>query len=414
MEVTMKPAKNKFTLLKQVVENIPPYLVPKLARKHEVDKKSRTFSPWSHVVSMIFAHLSHALSLNDISDTLRHHAGALATVRGAQPPSRNGLSHANKVRNAEMAKDLFYETLHQLTGHFPKFGRTDTSFKLPRRIKRVINLVDSTTIQLFANCMDWAKHRRRKAAAKCHLMLDALTFLPRFAVVGSAKSHDAVKGRILCNQLKDGEIVVFDKAYVDFKHLFELMQRGILWVTRAKTNMSYKIVRRLKKSHKSIIRDSEIRLKGYRSSKDYPQTLRLIVANVVRDGKTVRMEFITDNFEFSAVTICELYKARWDIELFFKQLKQTLKLSDFLGYSENAVQWQIWTALLTYVVLRFIAYMSKWKGTFARLFTTVRGVLWSRFDMYNLLIADFRSVNYTLIIITQRRSKVFDFVTTVF
>jgi hypothetical protein len=385
MEVTMKPARNKFTLLKQVVENIPPYLVTKLARKHEVDKKSRTFSPWSHVVSMIFAHLSHALSLNDISDTLRHHAGALATVRGAQPPSRNGLSHANKVRNAEMAKDLFYETLHHLTGYFPKFGRMDASFKLPRRIKRVVNLVDSTTIQLFANCMDWAKHRRRKAAAKCHLMLDALTFLPRFAVVGSAKSHDAVKGRILCNQLKDGEIVIFDKAYVDFKHLFELMQRGILWVTRAKTNMSYKIVRRLKKTHKSIIRDSEIRLKGYRSSKDYPQTLRLIVANVVRDGKTVRMEFITDNFEFSAVTICELYKARWDIELFFKQLKQTLKLSDFLGYSENAVQWQVWTALLTYVVLRFIAYVSKWKGTFARLFTTIRGVLWSRFDMYDLL-----------------------------
>jgi hypothetical protein len=216
-------------------------------------------------------------------------------------------------------------------------------------------------------------------------MLDALTFLPRFAVVGSAKSHDAVKGRILCNQLKDGEIVIFDKAYVDFKHLFELMQRGILWVTRAKTNMSYKIVRRLKKTHKSIIWDSEIRLKGYRSSKDYPQTLRLIVANVVRDGKTVRMEFITDNFEFSAVTIGDLYKARWDIELFFKQLKQTLKLSDFLGYSENAVQWQIWTALLTYVVLRFISYISKWRGTFARLFTTIRGVLWSRFDMYDLL-----------------------------
>lgn len=382
----MKPAKNKFTLLKQVLENIPAYLVPKLSRKHEVDKKSRTFSPWSHVVSMIFAHISHAMSLNDVCDTLRHHAGALATVRNAQPPSRNGLSHANKVRSSEMAKELFYETLHHLRGHYPKFGRMDTSFKLPRRIRRVINLVDSTTIQLFANCMDWAKHRRRKAAAKCHMMLDALTFLPRFAVVGSAKSHDAVKGRILCNQLKDGEIVIFDKAYVEFKHLFELMQRGILWVTRAKTNMSYKVIRKFKRTHKSIIRDAEIRLKGYRSGNDYPQTFRLIVADVERDGKVVRMEFITDNFEFSAVTIGDLYKARWDIELFFKQLKQTLKLSDFLGYSENAVQWQIWTALLTYVVLRFIAYMGKWKGTFARLFTTIRGVLWSRFDMYDLLM----------------------------
>jgi len=233
--------------------------------------------------------------------------------------------------------------------------------------------------------MDWAKHRRRKAAAKCHMLLDAQSFLPRFAVVESAKSHDAVKGRILCNHLKDGEIVIFDKAYVDFKHLFALMLRGILWVTRAKTNMAYKIIRKLGKARNGIILDAEIILTGIKSGKDYPKSFRLIIADVVRDGKTVRMEFITDNFEFAASTISDLYKARWDIELFFKQLKQTLKLSDFLGYSENAVQWQIWMALLTYVILRFIAYMSKWKGTFARLFTTIRGVLWSRFDLYDLL-----------------------------
>lgn len=383
--VTMKPAKNKFTLLKQVIENIPAYAVAKLARKHGVDKRSRSFSPWSHVVSMVFAQISHALSLNDVCDTLRHHSGALSTLRNALYPSRNGLSHANKVRSSEMAKDLFYETLSTFSTNFPQFGRFDTPFKISRKIKRVINLVDSTTIQLFANCMDWAKHRRRKAAAKCHMLLDAQTFLPRFAVVGSAKSHDAVKGRILCNHLKDGEIVIFDKAYVDFVHLFELMKRGILWVTRAKTNMAYTIIQELGKARNGIILDAEIMLTVTKSATDYPKSLRLIIADVVRDGKTVRMEFITDNFEFAASTICELYKARWDIELFFKQLKQTLKLSDFLGYSENAVQWQIWMALLTYVILRFIAYTSKWKGTFARLFTTIRGVLWSRFDLYALL-----------------------------
>lgn len=381
----MQPAKHKFTLLKQVLENIPAYAVPKLARQHGVDKRSRSFSPWSHVVSMIFAHRSHALSLNDVCDTVRYHAGALSTLRNALPPSRNGLSHANKVRSSEMAKDLFYETVHNFSTNFPQFGRLDAPFKISRKIKRVINLVDSTTIQLFANCMDWAKHRRRKAAAKCHLLLDAQTFLPRFAVVGSAKSHDAVKGRLLCSHLKDGEIVIFDKAYVDFKHLFELMMRGMLWVTRAKTNMADRIIRKFKKTHRGIILDAEIRLTGTKGSQDYPQSFRLIIADVVRDGKIVRMEFSTDNFEFAASTISDLYKARWDIELFFKQLKQTLKLSDFLGYSENAVQWQIWMALLTYVMLRFIASMSKWKGAFARLFTIIRGVLWSRFDRYRLL-----------------------------
>ena len=117
----------------------------------------------------------------------------------------------------------------------------------------------------------------------------------------------------------------------------------------------------------------------------YPHTFRLIIADVERNGKLVRMKFITNNFEWAAGTICNLYKSRWDIEIFFKQLKQTLKLSDFLGYSENAVRWQVWMALLTYVVLRFIAYLSSWKGTFARLFTIIRGVIWCRLDLYSLL-----------------------------
>jgi hypothetical protein len=381
----MKPAKHKFTLLRQVIATIHRYLVPVLASVHGIDKQARTFSPWSHVVSMLFAHLTHALSLNDICDTLKLHSGALLTVRGATPPSRNGLSHANKTRSADLAKDLFYELRDRFTSIFPKFGRTDTSFRLPRGLKRTINLVDSTTIQLFANCMDWAKHRRRKAAAKCHMVLDAQTFLPRFAVIKSANSHDAVVGRNLCNALRDGEIVVFDKAYVDYKHLYDLFRRGILWVTRAKTNMKYTIVKQLKRTNKSIVMDAKIKLCATKSSSDYPECFRLIVADVVRDGKVVRMEFITDDFSLAASTIAQLYKSRWDIELFFKQLKQTLKLSDFLGYSENAVKWQIWTALICYLILRFIAFTNKWKGTFARLFTIVRGVIWSRFDINSLL-----------------------------
>lgn len=381
----MQPAKHKFTIFKQIVEMIPSYLVPKLARKHDVEKRCRTFSAWSHVVSMLFAHQSHALSLNDIADTLRFHKGALSTLRNATPPSRNGLSHANRVRPASMAKELFHEVLRYLTNRFPQFGRIDTTFKLPRKIKRTINLVDSTTIQLFANCMSWAKHRRRKAAAKCHMLLDAQTFLPRFAVVKNAKSHDAVMAKTLCSGLKDGEFVVFDKAYVDFSHLFELMQRGILWISRSKTNMAYRIVKKLKITNRSIIVDAKIKLTGIKSSKLYPECFRLIIADVIRDGKIVRMEFITDDFELAASTICDLYKARWDIEIFFKQLKQTLKLSDFLGYNENAVQWQIWMALLTYVLMRFIAYTSKWKGTFARLFTVLRGILWNRLALQSVL-----------------------------
>jgi len=382
----MKPTKHKFTILKQVMDTIPSYLVSKLARKYGVDKRSRSNTPWSHVVSMVFAQLSHALSLNDICDTLKNNISALLTIRRAGPLSRNGLSHANKVRDWRMAEELFWETFSYLKHFFPGFGHTKAPrFKIPRRFKRLINLVDSTTIQLFANCMSWAKHRRRKAAAKCHMCLDALSFLPRFVVVKSAKSSDAVVAHTLCANLLAGEIVVFDKAYVDFKHLYALMERGVFWITRAKSNMSYRVVKRFKSTNKAIIKDALIKLKRPKSSKDYPTTFRLIIADVERDGKIVRMEFITNNSDWAPLSICDLYKARWQIELFFKQLKQTLKLADFLGYSENAVQWQIWTALLAYIVLRFIAYMSKWKGSFARLFTCIRGVMWKRIYLYDLL-----------------------------
>ncbi len=381
----MKPTRHKFTILKQVMEIIPSYLVSKLARKHGVDKQSRSFSPWSHVVSMVFAQLSHALSLHDICDTLRNNAGALFSVRGATPPSHNGLSHANRIRNADMAQDLFWSTLDHLKTQHPCFGKERRYSGLPRRFKRLIHLVDSTTIQLIAKSIDWAQHRRRKAASKCHMRLDAQTFLPRFALVKSANTHDSTEAFELCSGIRSGEVVVFDKAYIDFAHLHTLTTRGVFWVTPAKENMVYRIVRQRSVTNRSIYMDAEIVLKTKKSRTEYPQRLRLIVAEVEVEGVKVIKQFICNNLQWAASSISDLYKCRWGIEVFFKQLKQTLQLSDFLGYNETAVRWQIWMALLTYVILRFIAYISKWKGSFARLFTVLRGVLWSRFHMESVL-----------------------------
>lgn len=148
--------------------------------------------------------------------------------------------------------------------------------------------------------------------------------------------------------------------------------------------MVYRTVKKFKITNKSIILDAKIKLTGIKSSQLYPECFRLIVADVIRDGKLVRMEFITDDFELAESTICDLYKARWDIEIFFKQLKQTLKLSDFLGYASYTT-FDINSALLTYVLMRFIAYTSKWKGTFARLFTLLRGILWNRLELQSVL-----------------------------
>lgn len=381
----MKPTRHKFTVLRQVLANIPRNLVSNLAKKYEVDKKSRTFSPWSHVVSMIFAQLSHALSLNDVCDTMRNHQGVLGTLRGATAPSRNGLSHANRTRNSDMAEALFYEVLKHLKELNPKFGLDHKNQGVPRRFKRMIHIVDSTTIQLILNCMDWAKHRRRKAAAKCHMRLDLQTFLPSFAIVKEASTHDSVEAQTVCKDIKAGEIVVFDKAYIDFKHLYDLDRRGVFWVTRAKGNMKFIQVSTLSKSTSTILMDQEIKLTSPGGQEDYPETFRLVTALVEIDGESREMTFMTNNKDWAPSSICDLYKSRWAIEVFFKQLKQTLQLSDFLGYTKHAVRWQIWMALLTYLILRFISFQSQWKGSFARLFTIIRGVLWETLSIFSIL-----------------------------
>ena len=165
----VKSAKSKSVIFRQVCELIPPHLVPKLSREHEI--KSRGITPWSHTVSMLFTQFTHALGLNDVCDTLRASRSKLASIRGAEPPSRNGLSHANKTRNPKMAEALFWGMLDHLQAQHPGFGGVKFR-RLPRRFKRTVHAVDSSTIKLFANCMDWAGHRRRKAAAKLHLRLD--------------------------------------------------------------------------------------------------------------------------------------------------------------------------------------------------------------------------------------------------
>ena len=333
---------------------------------------------------MIFAQLSHALSLNDICDTLKNHTGVLSTMRKVTAPSRNGLSHANRERNADMAEELFWKMLEHLQQLAPTFGGKQKYSGMPRRFKRIINVVDSTTISLVSNCMDWAKHRRKKAAAKCHMRLDLQSFLPRFAVIKEGKSSDATEGKVICKGIQSGEIVVFDKAYVDFDHLYELDQRNVFWVTRAKDNMVYRVsVSRPVKG--KVISDQDIELTNPSSKKEYPTTFRLIKAEVDVNGEKEIMSFISNNKKWASSSICDLYKARWSIEVFFKQLKQTLQLADFLGHNKNAVRWQIWTALLTYLILRFIAHISKWKGSFARLFTALRGVLWENLRLISVL-----------------------------
>jgi hypothetical protein len=376
----------KYTMFKQVCNLIPPHLVNTLAKAHGVDEKSRTFTPWSHITALVYAQLTHAIGLNDVCDALRMNRGALATIRGATPPSRNNLSHANKVRDAQMAEALYWEIMNHLTKQSTGFAKGKIRRGYLRRFHKAIYAVDSTTIQLVANCLDWAKHRRRKAAAKCHLRLNLQSFLPACAIIDTAKFHDASQARDVCADMEAGEIVVFDKAYIDFKHLCELNEREVNWVSRAKDNLQYKVAKRLQTTdNPRIVRDEIIELTVFNSRQAYPGHLRRIVARVEVDGKEEVLIFLSNHLTWSAWTVAELYRCRWDIEVFFKEIKQTLQLADFLGHNANAVRWQMWMGLLVHLILRYLAHLYSWAHSFTRLFTVIRAVLWRYFYLDDLL-----------------------------
>jgi hypothetical protein len=381
-----QPNRRHYTLLRQICELIPIHLVPKLARETGANEKARTFTPWSHVVAMLYAQISHALSLNDVCDALKLRLTPLFGIRAAKPPAKNTLSYANKERDCAMAEKLFWAQLEHLQVAFPQFVRGRGKRKFAWRFKRAINAVDSTTIQLIASCMSWAKHRRRKAAAKCHLRLDLQSFLPKFAIVDPAREHDNKRAREVCAGLSEGEIVIFDKAYVDFAHLWDLAQRGIFWVSRAKDNMACRVKKRFPRSSDSrILKDEWVVLKGHRTRQNYPGLMRRVTAWVEIEGEERVMVFLTNNLEWAASSVVDLYGCRWGIETFFKELKQTVQLVDFLGHSANAVKWQVWTALLVHLLLRFLAWQSRWAHSFSRLVTYIRAALWLDRNIYDLL-----------------------------
>jgi hypothetical protein len=311
---TTPPARSNGVVVKQLLKHIPRSLISEVMRDTGVVAKAREIWVFSLLCSMLFAQLTHAVGLNDVCDWLRLKQAILAGVR-AMPPSRNGLSPANKVRPAEFMETLFWRVLERLQNLDPSFAAGKRGRGLLRRFRVRIHAVDSTVMELVANCMDWAKHRRRKAAAKRPLRLNLHSFLPSFAIVDPAGEHDNKRAREVCAGMAAGEIVLFDKAYVDSDHLADLDVRGVWWVTRAKDNMSFRVYRNLAKNEGKIVRDQMVRIDGGR-------VVRRVEAWVEVDGEDRLMVFITNNPTWSPASVCDLYRRRWDIEVFFKQVKR--------------------------------------------------------------------------------------------
>lgn len=402
----------RITVFGQFCKLIPKYSLAKVCaelNKEGIKIAARAFSIWSHIVSMIYCHMAHCISLNDICDGLQNFKGNLNDIRNATAPHRNTLSHANRTRDIALIKKLFWKTVEYYQQTHPNFFTQGARsyFRLPRRFKRAIRAIDSTTIELIAKCMDWAKHRKHKAAAKVHVALDLISFIPIRVVTDSANHHDGSYMSELCGNMKSGDIAVMDRAYVDYKQLDTLTEQGVFWVTRSKSNMKVKVIRELNKGRKNtpqegkephypiILKDEEVELTGKTSHKRYPRSFRHVSAIVLdSNGKEITVSFLSNNMEWAASSICDLYRCRWGIETFFKEIKQTLQIRTFVGFSRNAIEWQVWSALLTYLLMRIMAFLSEWKRDFRHFFTLMKGALWAKRSV-NLIVSRYGTAEET-------------------
>lgn len=388
----------RLTVFGQICKHIPRHCVAKICaelNKEGIKIAARVFSLWSHIVSMVYCHVAHCISLNDICDGLQNFRGNLNDIRNARAPHRNTLSHANRTRDISFIKMLFWKTVEFYQNQNPEFFNKGSRayFRLPKRFKRAIRAIDSTTIELIAKCMDWAKHRKHKAAAKVHVALDLISFIPVRVITDSANHHDGSYMSELCGNMKPGDIAVMDRAYVDYQQLNTLTEKGVFWVTRSKSNMCIKVIKQLnigqqnqpqnddnkKRRYPIIEKDEEVELTGKISHNRYPRTFRHVEARVLDSkGEEITVSFLSNNMEWAASSICDLYRCRWAIETFFKEIKQTLQIRTFIGFNRNAIEWQIWSALLTYLLMRVMAFLCSWNRDFRHFFTLMKGALWAK------------------------------------
>ena len=383
MKQQQKATGRVYNTLHQIVHHIPRWQIEKLVRKHGVD--ARRFSATSHVVLLMLGHLSQAKCLMEILDDAALHRSKLHLARRAEPTARNTFSHANRTRPPEVAEELYWDTFRHLSETSPGFVPPKrVSGFLSRFNEHGIFAIDSTTFLLALTCLESFPYRKRKAAAKANMRLRVGSFIPSVVRIETGKPPDCKMADELTKDMSAGDILLADRGYTDFGFLHNLSARSVLWVLRQKVDMLYRVVER-RAVKGDVLSDEMVELTAWGTSKKYPEAFRRIRARVEVDGKQVEMTFVTNNTKWEARTVCELYKARWAIEIFFKELKQTLQFADFIGTNVNAVKWQIWTGLLVHLLLHYLKFLSSWKKPFSRLVGLVKCARWVDCDIVESL-----------------------------
>ena len=363
------------TVFSQLLKYIPRHEFETLANRHHSGRSFRTASRWSQFVTMAMAQLAGRNSLRDIVENISAQVHRLYHL-GSAKLSRSNLSRINEDKPYALYEALFGKLLGRCQGMTPGH---DFRFDNP------LYSLDASTIDLCLSAFPWAEFRTTKGAIKLHVGLNHDGYLPEFVTITEGKTSDIEVGRTL--EFPKGSMVAIDRGYNDYDWYNQLTEKGIFFVTRLKSNAKTRVVsRRMVLSGKGLTSDQTIEFTGVLTAKKCPIQLRRIGYRDPETGK--HYVFLTNNFKLAAKTIADVYKARWQVELFFKWIKQNLKIKSFVGTSKNAVMTQIWIALCVYLLLAFIKFQSKLKKSMQQILRLLQLNLFEKRDLMALLRGD--------------------------
>lgn len=368
---------NKYTFFSQLLRIFNKINFSQIVKDHDSDKHNKGFDSWSHFVSMLFMQVADAESLRDTCLGMRSAAGNLNHMGVKKAPTKSNLSYQNQHRTHKVFESVFYDLLKKLEPSLKKRKR------YARRIRRKIYIIDASIIPLCLSLFQWAKYRTKKGAVKIHAVLDYDTSLPSYLAIGEGKEHDINVARSIT--LPSGSVLVGDRAYVDYEWLFNLDSTEVFFVTRLKSNADIEVVQNYftNEKHEHILKDQDIQLLGKESNKKYPKTLRIV--KVYDENNDKELVLLTNNLSWTADTVSQLYKARWEVETFFKQIKQNFKIKSFVGTSPNAVRIQIWCALISILIFNYLERKAKYPWHLSNLVNCIKITLFTKIDLWRFL-----------------------------
>ena len=359
------------SIMTQLLQVFPRNEFQQEVKETKAERHARGFASWDHFVAMLFCQLADAQSLREIIGGLTSCEGRLEQF-GMKVPKRSTLAYANQRRPWELFRNVFYKTSERC--------RAELGHKTKFRFKNRLLSIDSSVVTLCSKMFPWATWSRQKGAVKLHLTLDHAGYLPEAMVITTGKYSELTVARR--RRYARGTILVMDRGFVDFRWFNQLNESGVSFVTRIKKDAPYKVVDRHPiVAGKGIVSDERIRLTGKRSRKRYPEILRLVTLDT-EEGK--RLQFLT-NLTLAASTIADIYKDRWQIEIFFKLLKQNLRIKTFIGTSANAVWIQIWTALIAMLLIKFLQLKARFGWSYSNLVYFLRMNLLVYRDLWDWL-----------------------------